>query len=101
MALNSRKVCSDAQAPVSPQQVLKIHGERYGRAAPKRRMIIPIDGIQPQSKKMRPADCDRFQNSVAEHLSMMKRVTFIANHKNAGGSDLSADFSRPRHSPFH
>ncbi|ESQ87347.1 hypothetical protein ABAC460_20195 [Asticcacaulis sp. AC460] len=42
----------------------------------KHRVSIPIDEIEPQSKKMRPADCDRFQNAVAEHLTMMKRGTF-------------------------
>jgi hypothetical protein len=42
----------------------------------RRRVHINIDDIEPQSKKMRGADRDKFQAAVAEQLTFAKRGTF-------------------------
>jgi hypothetical protein len=42
----------------------------------RRRIHISIDDIEPQSKKMSPADRAAFQSAVAEQLSDVKRGTF-------------------------
>ncbi|WP_201269105.1 hypothetical protein [Sinorhizobium meliloti] len=41
-----------------------------------RRISISIDDIEPQSKKMSPADRTDFQAAVAEQLTAVKRSTF-------------------------
>ncbi|MCL1030193.1 hypothetical protein [Serratia silvae] len=42
----------------------------------KRRVHIYIDDIEPQSKRMPEADRDKFQQAIAEQLTLVKRSTF-------------------------
>ncbi len=44
-----------------------------------RRVHIYIDDIEPQSKKMSDADRDKFQRTVAEQLTALKRSTFTGD----------------------
>ncbi|GJI98150.1 hypothetical protein RugamoR57_48680 [Duganella caerulea] len=43
------------------------------------RVHIYIDDIEPQSKKMPEADRDKFQEAVAENLTLVKRSTFTSD----------------------
>ncbi|MDB6147822.1 MAG: endodeoxyribonuclease RusA [Spartobacteria bacterium] len=61
----------------------------------RRRIRIDIDGIEPQSKKMIPADRGAFQSQVAEHLRDQKRGTF------RGNIALTLDLATSRKSPAH
>lgn len=51
---------------------------RYNKRK-KKRVNIYIDDIEPQSKRMPEADRDRFQEAVAEQLTMLKRAAFKGN----------------------
>ncbi|TCZ22248.1 hypothetical protein [Pantoea agglomerans] len=51
---------------------------RYKKRKQKR-VNIYIDNIEPQSKKMPEADRDRFQEAVAEQLTMLNRAAFKGN----------------------
>jgi len=61
----------------------------------RRRIHISIDDIDPQSKKMSPADRAAFQSSVAEQLSEVKRSTF------RGDIALKLDLATASKSPPH
>ena len=60
-----------------------------------RRIHISIDDIEPQSKKMSPADRTAFQAAVAEQLSSLKRGTF------RGDVALKLDLATASKSPPH
>ncbi len=60
-----------------------------------RRIHISIDDIEPQSKKMSPADRANFQTAVAEHLTSIKRSTF------RGDVALKLDLATAGKSPPH
>lgn len=60
-----------------------------------RRIDISIDDIEPQSKKMSPADRAAFQTVVAEHLTSVKRSTF------RGDVALKLDLVTASKSPPH
>ncbi|WP_209046926.1 hypothetical protein [Rhizorhabdus histidinilytica] len=60
-----------------------------------RRIHISIDDIEPQSKKMSPADRAAFQTAVAEHLTSVKRSTF------RGDVALKLDLATASKSPPH
>jgi len=54
-------------------------GARAGYQMRKQQRIhIYIDDIEPQSKKMPEGDRDKFQEAVAENLTLMKRSTFTS-----------------------
>lgn len=61
----------------------------------RRRIHISIDDIEPQSKKMSPADRAAFQSAVAEQLSDVKRGTF------RGDIALKLDLATSSKSPPH
>jgi hypothetical protein len=61
----------------------------------RRRIQINIDDIEPQSKKMSPADRSAFQSAVAEQLSDVKRSTF------RGDIALKLDLATSSKSPPH
>ena len=60
-----------------------------------RRIHINIDDIEPQSKKMSPANRAAFQAAVAEHLTSVKRSTF------RGDVALKLDLVTASKSPPH
>lgn len=61
----------------------------------RRRIHISIDDIEPQSKKMSPADRAAFQSAVAEQLSEVRRGTF------RGDIALKLDLATSSKSPPH
>ena len=61
----------------------------------RRRIHISIDDIEPQSKKMSPADRAAFQSAVAEQLSEAKRGTFRS------GIALKLELATSNKSPPH
>ena len=61
----------------------------------RRRVHISIDDIEPQSKKMSPADRAAFQAAVAEQLTAVKRSTF------RGDIALKLDLATASKSPPH
>lgn len=61
----------------------------------RRRIQINIDDIEPQSKKMSPADRAAFQSALAEQLTDVKRSTF------RGDIALKLDLATSNKSPPH